>query len=89
MPQPLRDRPDLPEEWKSHYLAFRSLSKSRLRTDVGPQAITVTEILAYCKMAAFDSPDDRSQLLYMVQELDDEYLTYAAEKQRKAMPPKK
>ena len=74
--------PQIEDGDRSYYLAFRSLNKSRLRTEAGPQAVQISELLAYCQLLGIDGAEDRSKFLYMIQELDAEYLDISSERQK-------
>lgn len=39
-------------------------------------AITLSDILAYCELTGIDEQDERAELLTVVQRLDDAYLKY-------------
>lgn len=39
-------------------------------------SIALSDILAYCELIGIDDPDERAELLTVVQRLDDAYLKY-------------
>ena len=63
--------------WK----AFEVLSGKRIRNEVGPQAIQVTEIQAYLDLLGVVDYDDREDTLYYVTMLDSMFLKEVYEKQ--------
>ena len=54
--------------------AWEALSSRRQRTQVGPQAIPISEILAYCDLRRIDDPDEREDMYHMIGMLDGLYL---------------
>ena len=52
----------------------------------GPNPIQVAELLAYMHMVGIASQRERSKYLRIVQEMDQTYLTYQAEKAEQSKP---
>ena len=65
-----RDRPALRSEDRRYYSAYRSLSASRMWTQVGPVAIPVSEVKAYMEMAGIEDPETKLKYLRLIQGLD-------------------
>jgi len=55
--------------------AFLSLNAAR-QVGMEVNSITLSDILAYCELTGIDGQDERSELLTVVQRLDDAYLKY-------------
>jgi len=49
----------------------------------GGEAITLSDISAYCALCGFGDPSFRLEFMTMVQAMDDEWLTIQAEKPKK------
>lgn len=60
--------------------AFNILSASRPVTMNGPGPIPLSEVFAYCQMFGIDDPDERQELVMMLQAADAGYLEKAREK---------
>jgi len=79
-PPALLNRP-FPAEWETSYWeAFNRLSSSRQWTMGGPAAIPMSEMLAYFNMYGIDDATERDEYLFVLQELDAEYLDHASKK---------
>lgn len=63
-------RPALKSEDRRYYDAYRSLSACRIWSQIGPDAIQVSEVLAYMEMASITDPETRLKYLRLVQGLD-------------------
>lgn len=55
--------------------AFLTLNAAR-QVGMEVNSITLSDILAYCELIGIDDPDEREELLTVVQRLDDAYLKY-------------
>lgn len=62
--------------------AYDVIDQSRLRHESGPQAIQVSEILAYLEIAMIDTVEDRLLFLNTIKALDVIYLNHYAEQQK-------
>lgn len=76
---PLLEKPSLDEIEQYYWRVFQELSASRAaRLAVG--FIPVSEIFAYCQMFGIEDQNDRSDLLYIIGEMDGAYVEYMNEK---------
>lgn len=64
--------------------AYRRLSRSRAWSDGLPQCVTVQECFAYCDGMRWGSPNFREDLLDLVQDMDEVFLTHQAKKREEA-----
>jgi ribulose bisphosphate carboxylase small subunit len=55
--------------------AFLTLNAGR-QVGMEVNAIALSDVLAYCELVGIDDPDERAELLTVVQRLDDAYLKY-------------
>ncbi len=63
-------RPALKPCDRRYYDAYRSLSASRMWSQVGPQPIQVSEVKSYMEMVGIEDPDTRLKYLRLIQGLD-------------------
>lgn len=49
---------------------------------MGVGAISISQIYAYCEMFGIKSISERADLLYLIGELDEEFIKYCNEKQK-------
>ena len=59
------------------------IDQSRQMAEYGPQAILVSEVLAYIEIAKIEAVEDRLLFLNTVKTLDVVYLNHCAEQQKK------
>lgn len=85
-PIALLEKPALYESSQEFYYAFRTISQGRMHSEIGPQAIQISEVLAYCDMMGIDRVDDRSVLLQLIQAMDSAYIDKSLSKSKP--PPK-
>jgi hypothetical protein len=78
----LERRPEIPAGYEYLGEAFARLSAARGGA-WGPEPIKVGEIEAYCRLMGYGSPDERGEILTLLQAMDAEYLKWAAEKRRR------
>lgn len=64
--------------------AFGDLHASRQTGFSGVEAIQISDITAYCALCGFTDPIFRVELLFMIQQMDEEWLTLQAAKQPKS-----
>jgi hypothetical protein len=58
------------------------LSNSRQQSDGFPQAITLSDIMAYCAIAGISDPIDRMTLTRCIQAMDRAYIAVVVEKRQ-------
>jgi hypothetical protein len=63
--------------------AFWDLHGSRQSGFNGPEAIQMADIAAYAAICGFSDPSFRHELMFMAQQMDDEWLTIQTEKRPK------
>lgn len=63
-------KPALRREDKRYYDAFRSLSASRMWSQVGPSPIQVSEVDAYMNMCGITDSETKLKYLRLIQGLD-------------------
>ena len=63
--------------------AYDLLDQSRLHSEIGPQALQMSEILAYLEISGVEDGYDRLFFLRTIKRLDVIYLNHCAEKQKK------
>jgi len=61
---------------------FTDLTRSR-QAGMGIGSIPISEIKAYCEMFGISSYSERSDLLYIIGEMDDKFMTFQINKQKK------
>lgn len=79
-PTALRGKPELSADDAEMYSVFRQLSSARSYTEVGPQPIPVSEVLAYCEMMRLRDLDLRQAVLQIVQTLDGKFVEHQVKK---------
>lgn len=72
--------PEVDPEFLIFWEGWEALSHRRQRNSSGPQAIPVSEILAYCTIRRIDDPDEREDMYYLITLLDGIYLESAYRK---------
>lgn len=72
-PQALRSEPELYEDVEWVWRVFGHLNHSR-QAGMGREPILISEVLAYCQLFGIDCTEKREALLFLIQELDQEYL---------------
>lgn len=78
----LKDEPVL-NYAESHYMrVFTDLSRSR-PVGMGVSAIPISEIKAYCEMFGITDPNERADLLFIIQQMDEEFMNYCNSKNNK------
>lgn len=93
----LDERPELFPDIQWIWEAFQVLGRSRPYGYGGPLPIPTSEVLAYCQLRGIHTWDDREDLIYFVNVLDnewisDQYKKQAAEREKtktKASTPRK
>ncbi|WP_244388284.1 phage tail assembly chaperone [Pyramidobacter piscolens] len=71
----LRDKPVLYPELEYVWNAFATLSGCRQFSIVGAGAIPVSEVLAYCDLMKIGDVEERSDILYLIQAMDNVFLS--------------
>jgi hypothetical protein len=79
-PAALREKPKLSEDDADYYEAFKSLSGARVYTEVGPQPIPVSEVLAYCEFLNITDQFERQAILRIMQAMDSAYIEHQVTK---------
>ena len=79
--QALKDEPLLSHVESYYFKIFSDLSRSR-QVGMGVGAISISQIYAYCEMFGIKSISERADLLYLIGELDEEFIKYCNEKQK-------
>lgn len=74
LPEVLTKAPELPQGLYATWKAFAMLSRSRSYNFGGSNPIQIAEILAYFEMFGITDFEDRETMLYLIKELDSEYL---------------
>lgn len=78
----LKDEPVL-NYAESHYMrVFTDLSRSR-PVGMGVSAIPISEIKAYCDMFGITDLNERADLLFIIQQMDEEFMNYCNSKNNK------
>jgi hypothetical protein len=78
----LKDEPVL-NYAESHYMrVFTDLSRSR-PVGMGVSAIPISEIKAYCEMFGITDLNERADLLFIIQQMDEEFMNYCNSKNNK------
>ncbi len=68
---------------EAYYMkVFTDLTRSR-QAGMGIGSIPLSEIKAYCEMFGISSYNERSDLLYIIGEMDDEFISYHNSKNTK------
>mgnify|MGYP006943754696 CR=1 FL=1 len=68
---------------ESHYMrVFTDLSRSR-PVGMGVSAIPISEIKAYCEMFGITDLNERADLLFIIQQMDEEFMNYCNSKNNK------
>lgn len=83
-PSALLSRPDLEPHLQIYWDSYRRLSRSRAWTDGLPQNVTVQECFAYCDGMRWRSPSFKQDLLDLVQEMDEVFLSHQVKKREEA-----
>ncbi len=81
-PEALRTKPPLSSGGMALLQAFNILDSARQLYEGGPQALPVSEVLAYLEIAKVDGVEDRMLFLNMVKTLDVIYLNHYAEQKK-------
>lgn len=76
---PLLEKPSLDEIEQYYWYVFQDLSASRA-AGLASGFIPVSEIFAYCQMFGIENQNDRSDLLYVIGEMDATSVEYLNEK---------
>lgn len=63
-------RPALKDQDRRYYDAYRSLSASRMWTEIGPSPIQVSEVHHYLQMAGIEDSGTKLKYLRILQGLD-------------------
>ena len=79
-PRALDEQPSLEPHLELIWQAYHRLSRSRAWSEAGPQAITIAEVFAYLDGLRIMDQALREKLLDAIQEMDQTFLTDAAEK---------
>jgi len=61
---------------------FTDLSRSR-PVGMGVSAIPISEIKAYCEMFGITDLNERADLLFIIQQMDEEFMNYCNSKNNK------
>lgn len=80
VPAPLKNRPRLHRHDHRYLSAFNTLSRSRQYGMSAPQPITLAEMLALFQLHEINEPADRQRYVKVLQDMDEVYLTFMAEK---------
>ena len=78
----MESKPGLSQGGVSVLSAYDVIDNSRQRFEGGPQAIQVSEILAYLEIAKIDAVEDRLLFLNTIKTLDVIYLNHYAEQNK-------
>lgn len=79
--QALKDEPTLLHFEQYYMKIFIELSRRR-QSGLSIQSIPISEIYNYCEMFGINCVNERSDLLYLIGEMDDELLKFHADKQK-------
>lgn len=80
----LENVPEVEEFCKIFWDGFDFLSERRIQTEVGPQPIQISEILAYVEYVGIFDSDTRDSFLRIVQHLDRTYINFKLKKRADA-----
>jgi hypothetical protein len=86
-PAPLLSRPRLKQQDRPFYDAYYTLAAARSAGLSGPEAIPVSEILAYVNLLGISSQEERMKYMRLIQQLDLAYLAHMREKAEQNRPP--
>jgi hypothetical protein len=78
----LETKPELSQGGGSVLNAYDVIDNSRQRYEGGPQAIQVSEVLAYLEIAKIEAVEDRLLFLNTIKTLDVIYLNHYAEQNK-------
>lgn len=68
---------------ESHYMkVFTDLSRSR-PSGMGISAIPISEVKSYCEYYGITDMNERADLLYIIQQMDEEFMNYCNSKNNK------
>ena len=68
---------------ESHYMrVFTDLSRSR-PVGMGVSAIPISEIKSYCDYFGITDLNERADLLFIIQQMDEQFISYCNSKQNK------
>ena len=68
---------------ESHYMrVFTDLSRSR-PVGMGVSAIPISEIKSYCEYFGITDLNERADLLHIIQQMDEQFISYCNSKQNK------
>jgi hypothetical protein len=84
MPPGLRDRPALDIKQTALFKHFELLSPSRPMGPVGPLAIPISEVEAYCRLYAIGTLTRRSEVHRVISKLDPIFLEYCDKKRKES-----
>jgi len=76
--------PEVEEDLRFFVQAFTVLDRTRANNGFGELPITVSDMLAYCRMFGIDDQDDREEFLTIILSMDAELLKYRGERAKKA-----
>lgn len=63
-------KPALRSEYRRYYDAFRSLSASRIWSQIGPNPLQISEIRAYLEMVGIEDPETKMMYMRLIQGMD-------------------
>lgn len=85
-PKALQEKPNLEDDGVEAYVAFQRLSSGRPYGDMGPNAIAVSEIYAYCRLMGVVDPDERELLTRFICTMDGIFIEHTLNKMRSKIP---
>lgn len=83
-PPALLNRPSLETHLQVYWDTYRRLSRSRAWSDGLPQNVTVQECFSYCDGMRWNQATFREDLIDLVQDMDEVFLTHTAKKREEA-----
>lgn len=86
VPKALQNRPTPRPDSTKYRKAFSRVSAAREFSEVGPQSVTVTEVLSYMNLIGEYDPSEREVYLNHIQAMDAVFLDYMRKKMEKDRP---
>lgn len=78
---PLLEKPELDDTERYYWLVFHDLNASR-PTGFGAGPVPISEILAYCELYSISDTNERSDLVYIMAEMDSEFMEHCSKKKK-------
>lgn len=75
-------KPALRSDLHRYYDAYRSLSASRIWSQIGPTAIQISEVRAYLDLVGIEDPQTKMKYLRLIQGMDQVEVKHIQAKQR-------